>query len=157
MRKLVVLILCLPACNPNSENAAAKGAKVIEWDASRSTRPAFKTATFDGKATREDVISVKVCADEVKLKLRLETGTAKYTEAGDATRIGAIAALTATVEDGKGFEIVKGACDGPNYQLTAPGTPPGYTILDCHFHGTKPKNECDVMFQLKGDGTLMSN
>jgi hypothetical protein len=156
--KHLALVMFLVACSGSkSENATAKGAKVIEWDASKSTRPAFKSATFTDRVTRDDVITVKACADELKLKLHLESGTAKYTEAGTEMSIVAPAALTLTVEDGKGFELTKGACDGPNYQLTAPGAAPGYTITDCHFHATKPNNDCASMFQLKGDGTLLSN
>jgi hypothetical protein len=158
MRTIAIVVVCLAACgNKSSEHANPKGAKVIDWSASTSTRDAFKTATFENKSTRDDVIEVKTCADTVKLKLHLELATAKYTEAGTAMSIGSITALTATVEDGKGFEFSKGACDGPNYELTAPGTMPGFTILDCHLHAEKPNNSCAPMFQLKVDGTLIAN
>jgi hypothetical protein len=154
---VIALAFCVAACSSSkSENATSKGAKVIEWDASKSTRPAFKAATFENRTNRDDVIAVKVCADEVKLKLHIETATAKYEEAGKPMEIGAIASLTATVEDGKGFELTNGRCDGPNYQLTAPGTMPGHTILDCMFKAKKPNNDCAPMFQLKGDGTVLS-
>jgi len=156
--RTIAIVVCLAACGSSkSENAQPKGAKVIEWDASKSTREAFRTATFDNKTTRDDVIEVKTCADQVKLKLHLEMATAKYTEATSNMQIGSIIALTASLEDGKGFEFTKGTCDGPNYELTAPGTAPGFTILDCHMKAVKPNNECAPFFQLKGDGTLLAN
>ncbi|HUS28294.1 MAG TPA: hypothetical protein VMZ53_07290 [Kofleriaceae bacterium] len=158
MRIMALVVLLVAACgSKKSDNAAPKGAKVIEWDATKSSRATYKTATFDNRVTRDDIISVKACADEIKLKLHVDTATAKYTEDGKPVEIVALASLTATVEDGKGFELTNGACDGPNYQLTAPGEPPGYTILDCHFKAKKPNNDCAPMFQLKGDGTLLTN
>jgi hypothetical protein len=154
--RTIALALCLVACSGSkSRNATPAGTKIIEWDASKSTRAAFKTATFDNRTTRDESITTKVCDDDVKLKLHAESATAKYTEEGAPVEIVALAALTITVEDGKGYQITKASCDGPNYQLTAPGTPPGYTILDCHFKATKPNHECAPFLQLKGDGTLM--
>ena len=157
MRKIAIVLLLVGCGSKSSEHAQPKGTKVIEWDASKSTREAFRTATFANKTTRDDVITVKTCADDVKLKVHFESGTATYTEAEHPMTIVAPAVITVTVEDGKGFEFSKGACDGPNYQLTAPDQPPGYTITDCHLKAVKPNNECAPFFQLKGDGTLMSN
>lgn len=153
----MALLLLMIGCHKSaSEHATAKGTAVIEWNAAKSTRPAFKTATFENRATHTSVIEVKACADSVKLKLTFETATAKYAEADQPMAIGALSSLVATVEDGKGFELANGGCDGPNYELTAPGTPPNVTILDCHFHATKPNNDCAALFQLGGDGQLLT-
>ena len=65
-----IIVLLLFGCgNKSSDHATPKGAKVIEWEASKSDREAFRTATFENRATRDDVITVKTCADDVKLKL----------------------------------------------------------------------------------------
>ena len=106
----IVLVLALIGCHKSaSDHATAKGASVIDWNAAKSTRPAFKTATFENRATRTAVIDVKACVDNVKLKLTFETATAKYTEADQPMAIGAFASLVATVEDAKGFELTNGA------------------------------------------------
>ena len=153
----IAIVLCLVGCgNKSAEHATPKGTKVIEWEASKSDREAFRAATFANKTTRDDAITVKACADDLKLKLHVESGTATYTEADHPMTIVAPAAITLTVEDGKGFEITKGKCDGPNYELTAPGTAPGFTITDCHLKAVKPNNECAPFFQLKGDGSVMN-
>ena len=156
MMRMLALVVCLVACSKASKNATPKGTKVIEWDASKSDREAYRTATFENRKSLDKDITVKVCADDVKLKLHVETATAKYTEAGTAMEIGSLTSLTATVEDGKGYELTNGKCEGPNYELTAPGATPGFTILDCHMKGTKPSNDCAPFFQIKGDGTLMN-
>ena len=152
-----VLVLAILGCSNSNKNATPKGTKVIDWDASKSDREAFKTASFDGKKPADQMIDVKACADAIKLQLHYETATAKYQEAGTAVEIAAFASLTATVVDGKDFTLSASKCDGPNYDLGAPGQAPSYTILDCHFKATKPNNECAPMFQIKGDGTILSN
>src|SRR5262245_7471999 len=82
MRVIAIALVLLGCYGSKSDNETPKGGKVIEWDASKSTRPAYKTSTFENKTSKDDVISVKACTDYVKLKLHLETATAKYTEAG---------------------------------------------------------------------------
>ena len=154
--KRMAMVLLVIGCHGASKNATAKGAHLIVWESSMSTRPAFKGATFADHTSRDDVIAVKACDEEVKIKLHLDLGTAKYTEADQAMSLPAISQLGAMLEDGKGFQITNGGCDGPNYNLGAPGTPPTQTILDCHFHATKPNSDCAVMFQLAGDGTLLA-
>ena len=151
----VLILLAVVGCSHSNKDATPAGAKVIEWTAAKSSRPAFQTATFEGATPKDATITVKVCADDVKLALHVVSGTAKYKEADQAMAMIAPSEVTATVVDGKDFTFGSGKCDGPNYELTAPGTPPKFTILDCHLHATKPNNDCAPMFQLKGDGTVM--
>src|SRR4051812_24000721 len=100
MRKIAV-VLCLVACSGGkSKNATPKGTNVLDWNASKSTREAYKTATFENRTAKDDVIAVRVCTTEIKLKLHLETATAKYIEANTPMEIGSLASLVATVEDG---------------------------------------------------------
>ena len=124
----------------------------------REAKRAKLVAKFAAKraALNASIVNVKACDEELKLKLHLDVGTAKYTEADQAMSLPAISQLGAMLEEGKGFQITNGGCDGPNYNLGAPGTPPTQTILDCHFHATKPNSDCAVMFQLAGDGTLLA-
>jgi len=154
--RAILLTICLAACSRGNKDATPAGMKVLDWDASKSDRAAFKTATFDGKQAKDQSATFTVSdKDNVKLKLHVETATATYQEGGAAMQIASVTALTATVEDGKDYTFGAAKCDGPNYELTAPDQPPGYTLLDCHIAATKPNTQSSVFFQMKGDGTIL--
>lgn len=151
----MLLVAGLAACNANKD-ATPSGTNVLDWDASKTTRPAFKTATFDGKQVKDQSMTFAVAdIDQVKLKVHLETATAKYQEGDSAMQLAAVTAIRATVEDGKDYTFSAGRCTGPNYDLTAPGQPSSYTILDCQIAARKPHIQGFVSFQMKGDGTIL--
>jgi len=151
----MLLVAALAACQANKD-ATPVGTKVLDWDTSKTTRPAFKTATFDGKQVKDQSMTFAVMdTDQVKLKVHLETATAKYQEDTSAMQLGVITAISATVEDGKDYTFSAGGCEGPNYELTAPGQAPGYSILDCRIAANKPHVQAFVVFDMKGDGTIL--
>jgi hypothetical protein len=152
----MLLIAGLAACSHANQDATPSGTNVLDWDTSKTTRPALKTATFDGKQGKDQSMTFEVAdADQVKLKVHLETATAKYQEDGSAMQLVVVTAISATVEDGKDYTFSAGSCSGPNYELAAPGQAPGYTILDCQIAATKPHTRASVFFQMKGDGTIL--
>ena len=153
----ILPLLVLAACSHANKDATPVGAKVFDWDATKSDRAAIKTAQFTDIKPIDRSETVTACGGDIKIKLKLhmETGTATYDEGGSHMQVPALHALTATVEDGADFTFAPGKCEGPNYELTAPGQAPHYTLLDCHARVNKPNNDCLIYLQLKGDGTLL--
>jgi hypothetical protein len=151
----MLLIAGLAACNANKD-ATPSGTNVLDWDTSKTTRPAFKTAAFDGKQVKDQSMTFAIAEiDQVKLKVHVETATAKYQEDGNAMQLAAVTAISATVEDGKDYTFSAGKCTGPNYDLASADQRASYTILDCQIAARKPHIQGFVFFQMKGDGTIL--
>ncbi len=150
---LLAVTLSVGGCG--NKNATPAGTKVLDWSIANSDRAAIKTATVDARKTSDRVETFTIANEDVKLKLHIETGTAKYEEGGKPMQVSSVTAVTASVEDGKDYTFTAGACRGPNYATLTPGTAPGDTVLDCLIHADKPKYQMLVTFQMKGDGSLV--
>ncbi len=152
---LGLLAVTLTASGCGNKNATPAGTKVLDWSIANSDRAAIKTATVDARKTSDRVATFTLANEDVKLKLHIESGTAKYEEGGKPMQVSSVTAVTASVEDGKDYTFTAGTCRGPDYATITPGAAPGDAVLDCLIHADKPRYQMLVTFQMKGDGSLL--
>jgi hypothetical protein len=152
---LGLLAVTLTASGCGNKNATPAGTKVLDWSIANSDRAAIKTATIDARKTSDRVETFTLGNEDVKLKIHVESGTAKYEEGGKPMQLASVTAVTASLEDGKDYTFSAGTCRGPDDATLKPGTAPGDALLDCLIHADKPRYQMLVTFTMKGDGTLL--
>ena len=153
-RLAALMLLWLPACSKNPSPTAV-GATVLDWKLSQSDRVSIRSAKRSEPSKKSVAFTAEPSKDtKVQLALDVELATVTFEEDGQQTTHTAPVALSGKVVDGADFTLGPAACQGPHYQLAAPGQAPREMVLMCTLRAKKPNVDALITVTLYGDGRV---
>ncbi len=142
------------------------GTTLFEWDLSRATRSAVRTAKIGPRTATDKKLVITEGDAPFTVDLHLETAEIDFEEAGQKVHQIAPVLLRAKVAANDKWSLSGKCLDGPNYKMPAAGpggelvTPLGM-VQDCsirHHRNAglifKSSYELGLMMQIHADGTI---
>lgn len=122
MRRTLALFLLLLGCG-KSNPVTAGGTVLVDWDASKSSRPEFAKAAIGPRTSKDFTITVShKDTPAYTLTAHVDFADVDFIESGGPVHQRAPVAMKVTVKENTGWELTAGKCnDGPNYKMPGVG------------------------------------
>lgn len=156
MRTLpMAFLVALSVAGCKNKDATASGASVLAWDTGKSTRASFAKVVVGARRAKDvTLVAHPFEGAAIKLRAHVETADVTFEEDGKPQKFDAPVSIAVTVDDANDFTLGGGKCDGPDFQLAAPGAAPKEMIVQCRIKATKPNADVGVSFEVWGDGKV---